>query len=191
MKLKADQPIGIFDSGVGGLTIAHAIKSLLPQEKIIYFGDTFHLPYGDKSSESVRYYSCRISDFLLEKNCKTVLIACNTASSSAFNASDLISFSILSPSRSNRWLIAQAHVAQWPLFESLWSGSKQPRQTGLYLVSPNIVVYCLTWWLSHQWRVWVWDRLIRGPQITHTDYTNNSDWCIGRASNRTPANQYW
>jgi glutamate racemase len=85
MKLKADQPIGIFDSGVGGLTIAHAIKSLLPQEKIIYFGDTFHLPYGDKSSESVRYYSRRISDFLLEKNCKTVLIACNTASSSAFD----------------------------------------------------------------------------------------------------------
>ncbi|MCK4852636.1 MAG: glutamate racemase [Bacteroidales bacterium] len=85
MQLKADQPIGIFDSGVGGLTVAHAIKSLLPQEKIIYFGDTFHLPYGDKSSESVRYYASRISDFLLEKHCKTVMIACNTASSSAFD----------------------------------------------------------------------------------------------------------
>jgi len=85
MQLEADQPIGIFDSGVGGLTVAHSIKSLLPNEKIIYFGDTFHLPYGDKSSESVRYYSRRISDFLLEKNCKTVLIACNTASSSAFD----------------------------------------------------------------------------------------------------------
>ncbi|MEE9463046.1 MAG: glutamate racemase [Bacteroidales bacterium] len=84
-QLEADQPIGIFDSGVGGLTVAHSIKSLLPQEKIIYFGDTFHLPYGDKSSESVRYYARRISDFLLEKNCKTVLIACNTASSSAYD----------------------------------------------------------------------------------------------------------
>jgi len=84
MQLKADQPIGIFDSGVGGLTVAHSIKSLLPQEKIIYFGDTFHLPYGDKSSESVRYYAIRITDFLLEKNCKTVLIACNTASASAY-----------------------------------------------------------------------------------------------------------
>ena len=84
MNLSADQPIGVFDSGVGGLTVAHAIKDLLPEEKIIYFGDTFHLPFGDKSSESVRYYSRKISDFLLEKSCKTVLIACNTASASAF-----------------------------------------------------------------------------------------------------------
>ena len=84
IQLQADQPIGVFDSGVGGLTVAHSIQSQLPQEKIIYFGDTFHLPYGDKSSESVRYYARRISDFLLEKQCKTVLIACNTASSSAY-----------------------------------------------------------------------------------------------------------
>lgn len=84
-QLEAEQPIGIFDSGVGGLTVAHSIKSLLPREKIVYFGDTFHLPYGDKSSESVRYYARRISDFLLEKDCKTVLIACNTASSSAYD----------------------------------------------------------------------------------------------------------
>ncbi len=84
-QLEPDQPIGIFDSGVGGLTVAHSIQSLLPQERIVYFGDTFHLPYGDKSSESVRYYARRISDFLLEKNCKTVLIACNTASSSAYD----------------------------------------------------------------------------------------------------------
>jgi glutamate racemase len=85
MQPEAHQPIGLFDSGVGGLTVAHSIQSLLPREKIIYFGDTFHLPYGDKSSESVRYYACRISDFLLEKNCKTVLIACNTASSTAYD----------------------------------------------------------------------------------------------------------
>ena len=82
--MKAGQPIGIFDSGVGGLTIAHAIKSVLPGERIIYFGDTFHLPYGDKSVDSVRYYSRRITDFLLEKECKTILIACNTASASAY-----------------------------------------------------------------------------------------------------------
>jgi glutamate racemase len=78
------QPIGIFDSGVGGLTVAHAIKTVLPGEQIIYFGDTFHLPYGDKSSESVKYYSTRITDFLLEKECKIILIACNTASASAY-----------------------------------------------------------------------------------------------------------
>jgi glutamate racemase len=81
-----EQPIGIFDSGVGGLTVAHAIKQILPGESLIYFGDTAHLPYGDKSAESIRYYSHRITEFLLEHNSKVVLIACNTASASAFES---------------------------------------------------------------------------------------------------------
>ena len=84
MKLLSSQPIGIFDSGVGGLTVAHAIRQLMPQESIIYFGDTAHLPYGDKSAKSIIYYSRKIAGFLLEKNCKTILVACNTASALAF-----------------------------------------------------------------------------------------------------------
>jgi glutamate racemase len=80
-----EQPIGIFDSGVGGLTVAHAIKQILPGESLIYFGDTAHLPYGDKSAESIRYYSHRITEFLLEHNSKVVLVACNSASASAFD----------------------------------------------------------------------------------------------------------
>jgi glutamate racemase len=78
------QPIGIFDSGVGGLTVAHAIKQILPSESLIYFGDTAHLPYGDKSEEAIRFYSERITQFLLEHKAKVVLIACNSASASAF-----------------------------------------------------------------------------------------------------------
>ena len=81
-----EQPIGIFDSGVGGLTVAHAIKQILPGESLIYFGDTAHLPYGDKSAESIRYYSQRITEFLLEHNSKVILIACNSASASAFDS---------------------------------------------------------------------------------------------------------
>jgi glutamate racemase len=80
------KPIGIFDSGVGGLTVAHAIKQILPGESLIYFGDTAHLPYGDKSAESIKYYSQRITQFLLEHNSKVVLIACNSASASAFES---------------------------------------------------------------------------------------------------------
>jgi glutamate racemase len=80
------QPIGIFDSGVGGLTVAHAIKQILPGESLVYFGDTAHLPYGDKSEESIRSYSRRITEFLLEHNAKIVLIACNSASASAFDS---------------------------------------------------------------------------------------------------------
>jgi glutamate racemase len=81
-----EQPIGIFDSGVGGLTVAHAIKQILPGESIVYFGDTAHLPYGDKSAEAIRFYSERITQFLLEHDSKIILVACNTASASAFDS---------------------------------------------------------------------------------------------------------
>lgn len=81
----SEQPIGVFDSGVGGLTVASAIKQVLPGEKLIYFGDTAHLPYGDKSGETIINYSKHIADFLIQKNVKVVLIACNTASAVAYN----------------------------------------------------------------------------------------------------------
>jgi glutamate racemase len=81
-----NQPIGIFDSGVGGLTVAHAIKQILPGESMIYFGDTAHLPYGDKSAELIKYYSGKITEFLLDHNSKVVLVACNSASASAFDS---------------------------------------------------------------------------------------------------------
>jgi glutamate racemase len=80
----AANPIGIFDSGIGGLTVANAIHHVLPHESIIYFGDTAHLPYGDKSADSIRYYAIRISQFLLKQQVKMIVIACNTASSLAY-----------------------------------------------------------------------------------------------------------
>lgn len=83
--ISSEQPIGIFDSGVGGLTVASAIKLALPNEKLIYFGDTAHLPYGDKSGETIVGYSKRIADFLINKEVKVILIACNTASAVAYN----------------------------------------------------------------------------------------------------------
>ncbi len=82
--LKSSNPIGIFDSGIGGLTVANAITRMLPNEKIIYFGDTAHLPYGEKSADSIKYYGIRISQFLLEQKCKLIIIACNTASAQAY-----------------------------------------------------------------------------------------------------------
>ncbi len=84
MKEKEQQAIGIFDSGAGGLTVANAVRNILPNEKIIYFGDTAHLPYGDKSKTAILDYSKRISNFLIEKKCKVILIACNTASAVAY-----------------------------------------------------------------------------------------------------------
>lgn len=78
-------PIGIFDSGIGGLTIAHALVKQLPKENIIYFGDTAHLPYGDKSTSAIQAYSIKIANLLLEQQCKMILIACNSASAAAFD----------------------------------------------------------------------------------------------------------
>ncbi|HUH32601.1 MAG TPA: glutamate racemase [Daejeonella sp.] len=79
-------PIGIFDSGIGGLTVAGAIHRILPEEQLIYFGDTAHLPYGDKSPEAIKGYSLNIGRFLLSQKCKMIVIACNTASSHGYQA---------------------------------------------------------------------------------------------------------
>ncbi len=78
-----NNPIGVFDSGLGGLTVLKALEQKLPNESFIYFGDTAHVPYGTKSAETVIQYSEKITTFLIEHNVKMVVIACNTASSVA------------------------------------------------------------------------------------------------------------
>lgn len=82
-KEKRDLPIGVFDSGVGGLTVAREIMRQMPDERIIYFGDTARVPYGSKSKETVTRYSEQIVRFLLEQNVKAIAVACNTASAYA------------------------------------------------------------------------------------------------------------
>lgn len=79
-------PIGIFDSGVGGLTVAREIIRQMPEERIIYFGDTARLPYGSKSRDTIIRYSEQIIRFLRSKEVKTIVIACNTASAYALEA---------------------------------------------------------------------------------------------------------
>ncbi len=78
-----NQPIGVFDSGLGGLTVLSAIQKKLPAEHLVYFGDTARVPYGSKSKETVVRYSLEILEFLEKQNVKVVVAACNTASSHA------------------------------------------------------------------------------------------------------------
>ena len=80
------RPIGVFDSGVGGLTVVRALRAVLPGEDVIYLGDTARLPYGSKSSRTVERYSLTCQQFLLDRGVKLVLIACNTASATALPA---------------------------------------------------------------------------------------------------------
>ncbi len=84
--LKKNGPIGIFDSGIGGLTVAKAITDLLPNESIIYFGDTKHLPYGEKSDVAIKHYAHKICHFLISQGCKCIVVACNTAATAAYES---------------------------------------------------------------------------------------------------------
>ena len=79
------RPIGIFDSGIGGLTVLKEVEKILPQENIIYFGDTARVPYGVKSEETILKFSIQNSLFLLKNNVKMIIIACNTSSAIALN----------------------------------------------------------------------------------------------------------
>ncbi len=81
-----DQAIGVFDSGIGGLTVVRALMERLPFENIIYFGDTARVPYGIKSVETINRYALQITEFLLRKNVKLLIVACNTMAAVAYQA---------------------------------------------------------------------------------------------------------
>jgi len=80
-----DKSIGIFDSGIGGLTVVRQVSKLLPSEKLIYFGDTARVPYGSKSPQVVRKFALQDALFLSDKNVKAMIVACNTASAEALD----------------------------------------------------------------------------------------------------------
>lgn len=85
MQIDREAPVGVFDSGVGGLTVAREIMRNLPAEKIVYFGDTARVPYGNKSKETIIRYSRQIVHFLKEQRVKAIVVACNTASAFALD----------------------------------------------------------------------------------------------------------
>ena len=123
-------PIGIFDSGIGGLTVAHALKEKLPNESMIYFGDTEHLPYGEKSDEAIRNFSKKITQFLINKNCKAIVMACNSASSVAFDvvkkhAKDIPVFNVIDP-------VANADASNCSDCKIGVIGTKATIQSGVY-----------------------------------------------------------
>jgi glutamate racemase len=91
MKVNPDNPIGVFDSGIGGLTVVKALAEQLPLENIIYFGDTARVPYGVKSAETISRYATQITEFLLEQNVKALIVACNTMAAVAFEAIENLS----------------------------------------------------------------------------------------------------
>lgn len=83
MSISSNSPIGIFDSGVGGISVLRAIREQMPEETLIYFGDQGHIPYGSRPMEQIRNFSEAITRFLLEHGAKIIVVACNTASAAA------------------------------------------------------------------------------------------------------------
>ncbi len=83
--ISRENPIGVFDSGIGGLTVVRQLMNILPSENIVYFGDTARVPYGNKSAEVIREYAVQDARFLLSKGVKVIVIACNTASALAMD----------------------------------------------------------------------------------------------------------
>lgn len=86
MDIKTNRPIGVFDSGIGGLTVVRALIERLPFENIMYFGDTARVPYGIKSVETINRYAAQIAEFLLKKDVKLLIVACNTMAAVAYDA---------------------------------------------------------------------------------------------------------
>ncbi|HOA71755.1 MAG: glutamate racemase [Bacillota bacterium] len=85
-KVSANSPIGVFDSGTGGLTVVRQLRNLLPNESVLYFADTGRLPYGTKPQSQVREFSVQIGEFLRERGAKALIIACNTATAASLSA---------------------------------------------------------------------------------------------------------
>lgn len=126
MPTHVDGPIGLFDSGVGGLTVARALADRLPGERLLYFGDTAHLPYGDKSPEAIRGYSLAIAQHLVELGAKSIVIACNSASSVAYDALvDAMSvpvFNVIDPVVSEVARLGAHRVGIWGTKATIKSG---------------------------------------------------------------------
>lgn len=124
------KPIGIFDSGIGGLTVARAIKNILPHEDLIYFGDTAHLPYGEKSAKAIKQYCIDIAGFLKKHDVKMIVIACNTASASGFKSvqkiagKEIIVVNVIDP--------LVEHVLQTELKHVGVIGTKRTIESNLY-----------------------------------------------------------
>ena len=107
MKPNANRHIGIFDSGLGGLTVLKQLKHQLPNEKFIYFGDLAYLPYGSKNTSTIIERSIKIVEFLMNKNIKGIIVACNSASSVALqtlrNLYDIPIIGMINPDRVFNW----------------------------------------------------------------------------------------
>lgn len=139
--LNNTNPIGFFDSGVGGLSVLARFRNVLPQENVIYFGDTVHLPYGNKSREELIGYAKNILNFFKSKNVKAVVIACNTSSAQAYDSiKNIYPFPVYPIIQSCANVIAQSGVNRVGVFATEATVKSGKYTSELTKYNPNIQV---------------------------------------------------
>ena len=125
-----NRPIGLFDSGVGGLTVLRAVRQMLPDEALVYLGDTARVPYGNKGPETIERYSLTIARTLQERGCKAIVIACNTASAFGLRA---VRAQIALPIVDVIEPVAQAVAALYPAGHVAVLGTRGTVASGAYV----------------------------------------------------------
>ncbi len=140
-KIINNSPIAFFDSGVGGLTVYSKLKKLLPDEKYIYFGDTKHMPYGEKTEKELLEYSDNIFNFFLEKNAKAVVMACNTTSSIIYDkVKDKYDLKIYPIIQSSSNILAQLPVKKIGIFATHATVSSNAYKKEIQKHNPDVEV---------------------------------------------------
>lgn len=144
-----NSPIALFDSGVGGLTVLSKLKTLMPNEKYVYYGDTQHMPYGEKTKQQLLNYSDSIFKFFEQKGCKAVVMACNTTSSVIY---DLVkndyNFKLYSIVHSVSEVLSKLDIKRLGVFATRATIESGAYQTKISAANPNIKVfgqYCPNW----------------------------------------------
>lgn len=144
-----NMPIGFFDSGVGGLTVLKEVKKLMPNENFVYFGDTLHVPYGEKSKEQLLEYSKDILNFFNEKRCKAVVMACNTTSSTIYeDIKDKYHFKIYPIVQSIAKILAKTSIQRLGIFATKATINSGAYETEIRKYNPDMNVYgqyCPKW----------------------------------------------
>ena len=144
-----NSPIALFDSGVGGLTVLNKLKKILPNETFLYYGDTLHMPYGEKTKEQLLEYSSKIFNFFVQEGCKAVVMACNTTSSVIYeDVYKHYDFSLFSIVHSVSKVLASLDVSSLGIFATRATIASGAYQNLILKYNPNIKVFgqdCPNW----------------------------------------------
>lgn len=144
-----NNPVGFFDSGVGGLTVYSKFRNKLPNENCLYFGDTKHLPYGNKTKEELISYARFILDFFQEQNVKAVIIACNTSSSAAYDSiKDSYGFKIYPIIQSCAKILSELPIKRLGIFATPATIKSGVYESEIKKYNPDMLIYpqsCHNW----------------------------------------------